>query len=157
MTTLTTLGSPSSYTIIPPSTEVPQMCTHNQKEASTEFMVTSTTVENVGDTTSDVLDVTEREIVQQSSTIIPCVDHGDKLRGPQPIIAVIPPPETTSHLQSDSVQSRTRLENGLSNDSNLVSCSSIATILSHSSNNTGKGVKYSSLFDMGAVKLLLLK
>lgn len=89
----------SSFTIIPSSDAVSQAGEQNKSEISTEFMVTSTTVENEA---KDSLSATEQEIVQHSSTIIPCIDHGDQVRGPQPIIAVIPPPETAMASSSSS-------------------------------------------------------
>lgn len=82
-----------TYTVIPSVNERSQVCNHNLHETSTEFMVTSTTVENVDHPAKDILNATEQEMVQQSSTIIHCTDHGDTSRGSQPIIAVIPPPE----------------------------------------------------------------
>ena len=135
MTTLTSLSNTSSYAIVQSASGMQQICTHPQQEASTEFMVTSTTVENAGDASNETLNVTEREIVQQSSTIIPCVDHGDKSKGPQPIIAVIPPPEA-SNFEANSSHIR-NIPNGINNDSNLVTCSSLYT-LSESRNNIGK-------------------
>ena len=89
----------SSFTIIPSAEAESQAGEQNKSEISTEFMVTSTTVENEA---KDSLSATEQEIVQHSSTIIPCIDHGDQVRGPQPIIAVIPPPETTMATSSSS-------------------------------------------------------
>ena len=85
----------SSYTIISSVTnETSQICSQNQHETSTEFMVTSTTVESVEDNNAkSVLNATEREMVEQSSTIIPCMAHSDGSNAPQPIIAVIPPAE----------------------------------------------------------------
>ena len=55
----------SLFTIIPPVDDDAEVCNPNQQETSTEFMVTSTTVENVDDAGKNVLDPTEQEIVQQ--------------------------------------------------------------------------------------------
>ena len=93
-----TINTTTSSLIIIPSTDAVSQ-DENKSEISTEFMVTSTTVENEA---KDSLSATEQEIVQHSSTIIPCIDHGDQVRGPQPIIAVIPPPETTMATSSSS-------------------------------------------------------
>ena len=95
------LETTPSYTIISSVTnETSQICSQTQHETSTEFMVTSTTVESVEDNNSkSVLNATEREIVEQSSTIIPCIAHSDGSNAPQPIIAVIPPAEP-SDLQT---------------------------------------------------------
>lgn len=76
--------------------ETSQICSQNQNETSTEFMVTSTTVESVEETHSkSVIKAKESEIMGQSSTIIPCIAHSDGTNAPQPIIAVIPPAETS--------------------------------------------------------------
>ena len=76
--------------------ETSQICSQNQHETSTEFMVTSTTMESVEDTHSkSVKKATENGIVDQSSTIIPCISHSDGTNASQPIIAVIPPAETS--------------------------------------------------------------
>ena len=85
----------TSYTIISSVTnETSQICSPTQHETSTEFMVTSTTMESVEDNNSKrVLNATEREIVEQGSTIIPCIAHSDGSNAPQSIIAVIPPAE----------------------------------------------------------------
>ena len=125
------MGKNSVFTIIPPVNDEAEVYNQNQQETSTEFMVTSTTVENIEDAGKDVLDTTEQEIVQQSSTIIPCVGHTDGSSGPQPIIAVIPPPDPPD-FQSNS---RT-LQNIINNDAISGSCTSTASIVSPS--KTGK-------------------
>ena len=108
-----------SYTIIPSVTNASsQFCSQNQNENSTEFMVTSTTVESVEDNNSkSTLNTTEREMVKQSSTIIPCVAHTAGSNGPQPIIAVIPPAEPSDFQTSGSAKTK---------------------IVSHQSRKTGK-------------------
>ena len=76
--------------------ETSQICSQNQNETSTEFMVTSTTVESVEETHSkSIIKAKESEIMGQSSTIIPCISHSDGTNAPQPIIAVVPSAETS--------------------------------------------------------------
>ena len=136
MTTLTTLDATPTYTLIPATTQASSICPQTAKDASTEFMVTSTTVEHVTDAGGKTIDPTEREILQQSSTIIPCVHHGDKIKGPQPIIAVIPPPETPEFQLSSTLPAQ--FQNTVNNGPNPVSCSSIAPISSQSVGSAGK-------------------
>ena len=97
-----------SYTIIPSVTNPSsQFCSQNTSETSTEFMVTSTTVESVEDNNSKTtLNTAEREMVEQSSTIIPCVAHTAGSNGPQPIIAVIPPAEPSDFQTSGSTKTK---------------------------------------------------
>jgi hypothetical protein len=128
------MGKNSLFTIIPPVNDEAVVCNKKQQETSTDFMVTSTTVENLEDAGKDALNPTEQEIVQQSSTIIPCMGHTNGSSGPQPIIAVIPPPDP-SDFQSNS---RT-LQTIINNDAISVSCTSTASIVSQS--RTGKEQK----------------
>ena len=125
-----------TYTAIPGTMQASSVCPQTSKAASTEFMVTSTTVEHATDAGGEAIDATEREILQQSSTIIPCMDHGDEINGPQPIIAVIPPPETSDTQLSSTIPGQ--FQSTVNNGSNSVSCSSIATISSHSIGSAGK-------------------
>ena len=136
MPTLTTLEATPTYTAVPGTMQASSVCRQTSKDASTEFMVTSTTVEHATDSGGEAIDATEREILQQSSTIIPCMDHGDEANGPQPIIAVIPPPETSDTQLSSTMSGQ--FQSTVNNGSNSVSCSSIATISSQFVGSAGK-------------------